>query len=270
MKTIWLLLVTASLATAASAGETVIIEGHDAYPPYAYVENDQYKGIYVELITLAAKQLAPHYNVVLKPTPWKRGLKNLQEGKSLALFAPFHNKERSYIGAYSTPLYRETVVLFCTDTVMNKSPRRFPEDFAGLTIGANLGFFLGEEMAAATKAKVFTISESQGNQTNLQHLQTGAIDCYASDRLAAYYSFNLLLDLQRHRNLTRFEGFRLNPAHELSSEETFIAYSATYPASYKDDFIKQMNAALGQLEERGVINQLIGRAIESNLSLGSD
>ncbi|MDO9322175.1 MAG: transporter substrate-binding domain-containing protein, partial [Pseudomonas sp.] len=244
MNVFGLLLVTVSVATVASAGETVIIEGDDAFPPYAYIENGQYKGIYVELINLAAKQLAPHYNVVLKPTPWKRGLKNLEEGKSLALFAPFRNQERGYIGAYSTPLYRETVALFCTDAVMNTSPRKFPEDFAGLTIGANLGFYLGEQMAAAAKAKVFTLSESQGNQTNLQHLQSGAIDCYASDRLAAYYSFNLLLDLQRRRNLTRFQGFRLNPAHELSSEETYIAYSATYPASYKDDFIKQMNAAL--------------------------
>lgn len=270
MKTIWLLLATASLATAASAGETVIIEGDDAFPPYAYVENGQYKGIYVELITLAAKQLAPHYNVVLKPTPWKRGLKNLEAGKSLALFAPFRSEERGYIGAYSTPLYRETVALFCTDAVMNKSPRKFPEDFAGLTIGTNLGFFLGEQMAAASKAKVFTLSESKGNQANLQRLQAGDIDCYASDRLAAYYSFNLLLDQQRRRNLTRFQGFRLNPAQELSSEATYIAYSAAHPASYKDDFIKQMNIALGQVEKSGVINQLIGRAIESNLAPSRD
>jgi len=262
MNVFGLLLATVGVATAASAGETVIIEGDDDFPPYAYVENGQFKGIYVELISLAAKQLAPQYNVVLKPIPWKRGLKNLETGKSLALFAPFRNQERGYIGAYSTPLYRETVALFCTDAVMNKSPRKFPEDFAGLTIGTNLGFVLGEQMAAATKAKVFTLRESQGNQTNLQRLQAGDIDCYASDRLAAYYSFNLLLDRQRRRNLTRFQGFRLNPAQELSSEETYIAYSAAHPASYKDDFIKQMNSALSRVEESGVINQLIGRAIE--------
>ena len=61
------LLATVSLATAASAGETVIIEGDDDFPPYAYVENGQFKGIYVELISLAAKHLAPQYQVVLKP-----------------------------------------------------------------------------------------------------------------------------------------------------------------------------------------------------------
>lgn len=267
MNVLGLLLATVGVATAASAGETVIIEGDDAFPPYAYVENNQYKGIYVELISLAAKQLAPHYNVVLKPTPWKRGLKNLETGKSMALFAPFRNKERGYIGTYSTPLYRETVALFCTDAVMDKSPRKFPEDFAGLTIGANLGFYLGEQIAAASKAQVFTLRESKGN---LQKLQSGEIDCYANDRLATYYSFNTLRDKQRRRNLTRFMSFRLNQAQELSSEETYIAYSATYPASYKDDFIKQMNAALSQLEESGVINQLIGRAIESNQSPASD
>ena len=266
MKDFGLLVATVSLATAASAGETVIIEGDDAFPPYAYVENGQYKGIYVELLSLAAKQLAPRYNVVLKPIPWKRGLKNLEEGKTLALFAPFRNAERDYISAYSTPLYHETVMLFCSDAVMNKSPRKFPEDFAGLTIGANLGFVLGERMAAATKAKLFTLSESKGNQANLQRLQAGTIDCYASDRLAAYYSFNLLLDQQRRNKLSRFQSFRLNPAQQLSSEETLIAYSARHPASYKEDFIQQMNAALEQVNNSGVINQLIGKAIEAKPS----
>lgn len=262
MNTIGLLLTTACLATTAAASETVIIEGDDAYPPYSYVEDGQFKGIYVELIKIAAKQLAPQYTVVLEPTPWKRGLKNLEEGKSLALFAPIYNKERSYISAYSTPLYRETVVLFCTDAVMDKSPRTFPEDFAGLTIGANLGFFLGEQMASASKAKVVTLSESKDS---LQKLQSGEIDCYANDRLATYNSFNTLRDKQRRSNLTRFSDFRLNPAQELTSAETYIAYGAASQASYKDDFIQQMNSALEQVKKNGVINQLIGRAIESNL-----
>ncbi len=262
MRIIGLLIATISLATAASASETVIIQGDDAYPPYAYVENGQYKGIYVDLLNSAAKQLAPQYNVVLEPIPWKRGLKNLETGHSLGLFPAYRVKQRSYISEYSTPLYRETVALFCTDAVMAKSPHKFPNDFAGLSIGTNLGFALGEQMTAAVKAKVFTFSENPGNQANLQKLQAGEIDCYANDRLAVYYSYNLLLAKQRQHSLTRFNNFRLQQAVEVSQEDAFIAYSAANTISYKRDFILKINAALQQLIDSGHLEALINRAVE--------
>lgn len=261
MRVIGLLIATISLATAASASETVIIQGDDAYPPYSYVENGQYKGIYVDLINLAAKQLAPQYTVVLEPTPWKRGLKNLERGQSLGLFPAYRIKERTYISEYSTTLYRETVALFCTAAVMAKSPHTFPDDFAGLIIGTNLGFALGEQMTAAVNAKVFTFSESLGNQANLLKLQAGEIDCYANDRLAVHYSYNSLLAKQRQHKLTRFNGFRLQQAVEVSQEDAFIAYSAANSVSYKSDFILKMNAALQQLIESGQLGPLIGRTI---------
>lgn len=174
----------------------------------------------------------------------------------------YSNKERAFISRYSVPFNREVVTLFCTEAVMNKSPRHFPADFTGLSIGINLGFVLGDRMTDAIKTKRFSIRENKGNEANLLKLQAGEIDCYVSDRLAVYHSFNLLRNKQRQNNFKQFSGFRLNQAQELSTEDAMIGYSAANSSSAKTDFIEQMNKALAQLEKDGVMDKLVGQAID--------
>ena len=245
-----------------AAGESIVLETDDEYPPYSYMENGQFKGIYVELIKRAAKLLAPKYELVLNPVPWKRGLQNLTTGKSLGLVGTYSSKERTAISSYSIPFNREVVAIFCTEQVMNKSPRNFPADFAGLTIGINLGFILGDRMSSAIKDQTFTVRETKGNEANLLKLQAGTIDCYANDRLAVYYTFNRLVKKQRERQFNQYQGFRLTQAQELSTEDAFIGYSAANTSSSKADFIEQMNNALGLLKKEGVIDELIAQAID--------
>ena len=261
----FLLLLLCGLATPAKAGEIIVLETDDEYPPYSYMENGQFKGIYVELIKRAAKLLAPQYELVLNPVPWKRGLHNLESGQSLGLVATYRHKEQAFISRYSVPFNREVVTLFCTEQVMNKSPRNFPADFAGLTIGINLGFAFSDRIADAIKSKTFKVRESKGNEANLLKLQAGEIDCYLNDRLAVYYSFNLLLNKQRQNNFQQFSGFRLNQAQEISTEDAMIGYSEVNSSSAKADFIEQMNKALAQLEKDGVIDKLVGQSIDPGL-----
>lgn len=241
----------AALAGPVAAGEKVIIEADDDYAPYSYVDKGLHKGIYVDFIKKAAEKLAPTYDVVLQPVPWKRGLSNLENGESLGLFPPYQNKDRKYIQTYSTPLYRETIVLFCTDDVMKKSRKNFPDDFSGLVVGVNLGFVLGEKMAAATKAGKIKAEEVKGNDANIKKLNAGRIDCYANDRLSVIHSAKGL------RNEAAFKSFKLNEAAELSGEDAFIAYSAANKATYKADFIGKMNAAIEEANKAGVLTKLI-------------
>ncbi|MEN9396448.1 MAG: hypothetical protein RLZ81_978 [Pseudomonadota bacterium] len=254
MKSLLFLLAGVSVLGQALAAQKVVIEADNDYAPYSYVEDGELKGIYVDLLRLAGKKLAPAYEVELEAIPWKRGLKNLETGRSMALFPPYRSKERPYIDPYSTPLYRETVALFCNESNPGRAPRRFPEDFAGLTIGVNLGFALGDKMTDAVKARTFTVTESKGNEDNLWKLQAGQIDCYANDRLAVQYSFNKLQDKAKFR---QFKGYRLSESAELSGEDAFIGYSAANTLSYKADFIKQMDAVLLELKKAGTINRLI-------------
>lgn len=233
------------------AGEKVILEADDDYAPYTYVEKGQHKGIYVEFLKKVAEKLAPAYEVTLQPTPWKRGLTNLENGDSLALFPPYFNKDRKFIQPYSTPLYRETIVLFCTDEVMKTPRKNFPDDFAGLTIGINLGFALGEKMTNAAKSGKIKTEEVKGNEGNIKKLNAGRIGCYANDRLSVIHSAKGL------RNDSEFKNFKLNEAIELSGEDAFIAYSGANKAAYKADFVAKMNAAIEEAKKAGVMAKLI-------------
>ncbi|MES2262995.1 MAG: transporter substrate-binding domain-containing protein [Pseudomonadota bacterium] len=226
------------------AAERVILYGDDDYAPYCFVEDGQFKGMYVDMLKLAARRLAPRYAIELLPRPWKRGLSDLEHGNAFALFPPGLKKERTYIQTYSVPLYRETVVLFCNDDIMQKPHRVFPDDFAGLTIGVNAGFLLSERLAEAARAGTVNLQAAKGNETNLKKLALKRIDCYASDRAAALYSAKRLR-MAEHFTIT------LHEAVELSREETYIGYSASNNPPYKAAFIEDMNAAINAIRQSG-------------------
>ncbi len=237
----------------AHAEQKVILYGDENYPPYSFVENGQFKGMYVDLLTAAAKRMAPDYQIELQPRPGKRGLLEVSRGNVLGIFPPGLKKERTYIRPYSAVLYRESVVLFCTPEVMKSRRTTFPDDFAGLTVGVNAGFLLSARLIDAAKAGVVKLEEANGNESNLKKLAMKRIDCYASDRGAALYTAKKLA------SGSTFSGLPLQEAVELSGEKTYIGYSADFVAPFKADFIGKMNAALVALRANGTLS-----AIESN------
>jgi len=227
------------------AAQVVVLYGDSDYPPYSYVENGKFTGIYVDMLKLAATSLAPQFDVQLRPLPWKRGLAEMENGRAFGLFPPGLKKERTYITSYSLPLYRETVVLFCNDKVMKTRRSKFPHDFVGLTVGVNAGFLLSARLIDASKLGLLRLAPATGT-ANLEKLALGRIDCYASDRGAALYS------AKRLRTTRVLRSVVLHEAVELSGEDTFIGYSGGNNPTYKADFIEKMNAAIAALHKSGV------------------
>ena len=238
-----------ALPCAWGAPHTVILYGDDDYAPYSYVENGVFKGMYVDILRAAAVKM-PAYRLVLQPRPWKRGLDALEKGRVFGLFPPGRKTERPYVQPYSAMLYRESVVLFCHDAVMRTARAHFPGDFAGLTIGVNTGFLLSEKLMAPARQGLLHLEAAKGNEANLKKLALRRIDCYASDRGAARHTAR-----QLHGELERY-GFHLREVLELSSEATYIAYSARSTPAYKADFIEQMNAALLALRHTGQLERI--------------
>ena len=234
---------------AVAAPQTVILYGDDDYAPYSYVENGVFKGMYVDILRLAARTM-PAYRLELQPRPWKRGLDALEKGQVFGLFPPGRKTERPYVQPYSAMLYRESVVLFCHDAVMRTPRTRFPADFAGLTIGVNTGFLLSEKLMAPARAGLLRLEAAKGNEANLKKLALRRIDCYASDRGAARHTARRL-----QGELASF-GFTLHEVLELSSEATYIAYSARNTPAYKADFIEKMNAAILALRQNGQLARI--------------
>jgi polar amino acid transport system substrate-binding protein len=234
----------------AYAVEKVVLYGDEDYAPYSFVENGEFKGMYVDMLKKAAQRLAPEYEIELQPRPWTRGLAELQRGASFALFPPGLKKERPYIEPYSIPLYRETVVLFCNDDVMKTSRKKFPDDFVGLHIGVNAGFLLSERLMNAVNTGQMTLEPVKGNEANLKKLALKRVDCYASDRAAALYS------AKRLRPYLDARGFTMREAVELSGENTYIAYSMYNNPPYKADFVQKMNEAITAIKKSGEVERI--------------
>ena len=237
------------LPPAQAAPQTVILYGDDDYAPYSYVENGVFKGMYVDILRLAASSM-PDYRLELQPRPWKRGLDALEKGQVFGLFPPGRKTERPYVQPYSAMLYRESVVLFCHDAVMRTPRTHFPTDFAGLTIGVNSGFLLSEKLMAPARQGVLRLEAAKGNEANLKKLALRRIDCCASDRGAARHT------ARRLQGKLASDGFELREVLELSSETTHIAYSARNTPAYKADFIGKMNAALLAMRHNGQLARI--------------
>jgi polar amino acid transport system substrate-binding protein len=238
-------------ASAVQAAERVVLYGDENYPPYSFVQDGQFKGMYVDILNKAAERLQPDYVVELLPVSWKRGLLYLERGSALGLFPPGFKKERGYIKDYSVGLYQETVVVFCNAQVMKSNPKQFPEDFKGMTMGANRGFLLSARLMDAVTNGIVNVEEANGNESNLQKLAHERIDCYVSDRAAALYSAKLLRESDASFTMM------LHEAVALSNEETFIGYSGKAHPPYKADFIKRMDAVLNEMKRSGEIDAIV-------------
>ena len=241
----------AGFASTLFAGEKVILYGDENYAPYSYVENGRFRGMYVDILEKAAQRLKPDYDITLQPVPWKRGLAELEFGSAFALFPPGLKRERTYIDRYSVAIYRETVVVFCNDAVMAAPRKTFPDDFAGLTVGVNLGFLLSDRLMQASRLGTVKLESAKNNDANLKKLAGHRIDCFASDRAAARYAAR-----QLESYFTR-TGFKLQEAVELSGEETFIGYSAKNQPAYRADFIARMDAALEAMKRSGQLAKIV-------------
>lgn len=239
------------------AGEKVVLYGDDSYPPYAYLENGQFKGIYVELLQSAAGKLAGRYQLELVPTPWRRGLSMLESGQAFGLFPPYRRAERTFIDTYSTPLYRERVVVVCNSRAMSKPRQRFPDDFGDVSIGINAGFALSGVLVEARKNKRVHIDEANGNAVNLRKLAMNRIGCYANDSLSIRYTLK-----QMKEDSGRFPGLNaltLYEVTELSGEEAYVGFSRRSTPPFKADFIKRLDAALQALQQEGEVDRILAR-----------
>ncbi|MBM5571943.1 MULTISPECIES: substrate-binding periplasmic protein [Deefgea] len=238
------------------AVEKVTLYGDDSNPPYMYFDGQTYKGIYVDLVNLAAKRLAPEYQVEIQGLPWKRALDYTKSGRGIGIVSTYLQKKRPYISPYSVPMYRETIVIFCNPKTQKSNKVKFPDDFKDLRIGVNLGYLLSPNVQAAVQSGAIKVEEAKGNSTNLLKLAASHIDCYANDRLAAQYTLQ-----QLKKANPSMANFKLFEASALSHEDAFIGYSQAFNAPYKADFIRKMNASLEQAIKSGELDQIIARYV---------
>ena len=247
-------------AARAAAPQPVLLYGDDDYPPYSYVEHGQLKGIYTDIVRAAVRDM-PQYQVQLRPVPWKRGVLMLQTGAAFALYPPYSwRSERPYVG-YSAPLLMEQLVVFCNQEVLaQRKLQRWPADYAGLHIGVNAGFLLGDAaLMASLQAEKIVLDAAKGTRTNLLKLMRGRIDCYVSDRLSAQWEWQRI----RRAGQAGTPAQTLHETAQLASQQGHLGFTLLQPARYpyRDDFIARFNTAIARMQHSGEIRRIVDRAL---------
>ncbi|MDG0815543.1 substrate-binding periplasmic protein [Bdellovibrio svalbardensis] len=242
--------------THAAAPLRVVVYCDDAYQPYSYADKHRNpQGIYTEIMKRAFKEMKG-YQVSIKPLPWPRAMKALEQREVFAVYPPYYRPlERPFIKDYSTPILKETVVVYALKDSANKNKRNWPGDWFGHTVGIFTGTMdiAGREFGEAVKNKKIKIQESNNNEQNLRNLITKKTDAYVNDRNAILYT---LKTLKQHGEWPK-NAPELEEVAVVSEEDGYLAFSMDdkkFP--YKKDFIKEFNAAISKMKQNHEIEKI--------------
>jgi polar amino acid transport system substrate-binding protein len=242
--------------------QQITILADDSFPPYSYVENNELKGIYVDIVKAAAILLKSHYRVSLEGVPWQRALMSVKEGRVLGVLPPYkHIARRNYIWPYSLAIMSETVVAYCQNeiNIIDYFSANSPLPLAPLNVGINSGYMIfSDEIQAAIDKDKMVVWENKSTGANLMKLQSKRIDCYLNDRLAIQYE---LLRLNKARGLN-FDG--VSESLIVMSQTAHIGYSDSKNKDFgfKNDFIYRMDAALMEVKASAEYEKIIARYIQ--------
>lgn len=243
------------LAAAAAFAQSVdvVLYCDDGYPPYAYMEAKEAKGIYVDIIREAAARMKG-YRVEIVPVPWKRALQYAESGEAFGIFPPYkRTKERPFMD-YEIKLLDEEVVLLVRDEGVFTEKSPWPDAFKGKKIGINSGYvFLNEWKEKG----LITVDEVQTNEMNITKLALKRIDAYANERFA------MLATLAAMRKEGKsLPKMAIGPT--ISREEAFLATTNRDGGkfAFKADFTRRMVAAIEELRASGRIRSIIAAYTE--------
>lgn len=231
----------------------VEIFADSGYPPYSYLEKEELKGIYTEVLKAAFQQM-PDYHVKLTAVPWKRGLMLLETGQGFALYPPyFRPEERPYM-KYSTAIFNEELSIFCDSAIIAKrKPKVWPDDYFGLTIGINAGYLSGgKAFEQALKDGKLQLDIAQNNQSNVKKMLMGRISCYLNDKLA------ILAELHHAKKSALASQIEVAEAGQVSSEQAYLGYTSRDAGRFpfKQDFIDKFNVVIGKMKQHGEIKKI--------------
>lgn len=247
-----------------SAKKVVKIYADDGYPPYSYEEKGKAIGIYPDIL-IKLNSYLKNYTIELEPIPYKRGLKMLETGDGFAIIPPYIRKERDYILPYSDELLKESVAVFCNDSVLKKKRVNFPEDYKGITFGVNAGFIIAPIIEENFKNKNFLKDESRDIDSAIQKLISGRIDCYVNDKMSIYHTVNKMKKDSKNYELIKdkIAKFKLNFVKVVSFETAHIGYakkSDKFP--FKNEFIEIANEGIKKMKQNGEIDKILNNYIK--------
>ena len=181
------------------------------YPPSAYVENGQLKGLSVEIVQEILDRIGQPDTITM--VPWARGYNLALSDKPVALFSTTRLPQRENLFSWVGPLYHQQWGFYRWKGAAVKIP-----DMDAARNVARIGTYHQDAKMQYLQARGFdNLVPTNKNITNVKHLQRGNIDLWVSS------DFNLT-------HLSRQAGVspdQLELAYAFQTVHNFIAFSKT-------------------------------------------
>jgi polar amino acid transport system substrate-binding protein len=217
------------------------------YPPYAYEEAKQVKGVAVEIVTEVLNRMGLPFSITV--LPWARALHQIKKGEADAIFTLFKNSEREVFADYSHEVLIPQIVSLY---VKKNTTIEFSGDLRQLerySFGLVRKVSYGDIFDLALKKKILTnIVRSNNAEQSFKMLFSNRVDIVAINKYGA-------LDILRKTNRLK-DTKKLKP--DLQNIPSYIAFSKEKNlTSVRDKF----DDTLKQMKEDGTYEQLILSAL---------
>jgi polar amino acid transport system substrate-binding protein len=148
----------------------------EPWSPYAFIENDQAKGIDYDVTVRVFERLGIEVQWVFMP--WRRCLAMLDQGRIDGVLDIIHTEERAqWLQFSSEPLSTIEFVLFQDND--HPHPVDSLADLAGLTVGTSPAYTYGDDFTHSTH---FRQETAPSHEANFSKMLRGRIDLVLTDR----------------------------------------------------------------------------------------
>lgn len=215
------------------------------YPPYAYQEQGEVKGVAVDLIQEAFRRMKQPIRISV--LPWARAIYQIEQGQSDAIFTIYKTKERALFADYSNEvLIQQSVALF----VRKDSAIAFNgqlSQLANYRIGAVRKVSYGEVFdRAVLTGQLASLDITDTGEQNMKKLLQGRFDILVSNKLGAQYILQQMGQTEKVKMLLP----------EIEYIPSYLAFSKKNNLQATRD---QFDAVLGEMKRDGSYAKIVGR-----------
>lgn len=242
MKKIYLslLLITLSLSAVASN----LLYSEKDFPPFSFKKNGKVTGIDIDVMNEISKRV--NFPVEIKLIPWKKLLKETENGKCVGSFALFQTAEREKWAHFT-----EVPVHFSTYSIFVKKGKEFAfnkiSDLYGKKLAMTRGFNISDEFDKAIKDGKIKVHEVNSQAQFYALTEKGRVDGFIGNKLVTFWKL-------KEKGNTSFTKL---PKDVKSGRGAFLVISKKGSAvKDKKALIGKMNSAYKAMVSEGLIKKI--------------
>lgn len=237
----------------ASENKTVYLAGIENYKPYSYMQDNQAKGLYNDIVRELFDRAG--YQVKIQLVPFKRMLSLTERGQVTAMIGTFYTQSRNEYALFlkRVQLTGITSHLFVLSSSALQSFSL--ANLAGKTITKKRGFILTPGYQTLLQQGMLTIIETEDIHQLIKLLLNKRVDGFDFDAFATSY----YLKQYQLENTIR----KLSPA-VAPIKNTYIALSRRALENFPANFSSELNQIMQDMQADGTLQRLRTAAINLN------